>query len=531
MATWLKSANFSGYNGSHFYIALYYDLLEQSVTNNTSKVRFYLYVGSSDGYSGSGATSNGYINGAWVGSFTSIGRNTSFQVGYKDVTYNHASDGTCGASYSASVSTPWDLGSASLSGTFTLPTIPRASKPSIITYPTTTTDIGNIGDTVTIHMNRKSNSFTHTVTYSFDPDGTGTPATGTIGTAKEVTDNVSWTIPTSFYAKMIKSENGSGTVTVTTWNGSTQIGSAQSVTFTVHVDKTTNSPTFSTITFAEASQTEGGLGTVVGSSNNNVKVVKGYSSIKVTITSANKAVAKNSATMSRYEAKCGTKSATAEYSSSATVTLIISDVDGDTLEVSAIDSRELATTITKGDTDNFKVVSYTPIQKSSSNLQRDNNVSSSTKISFTGTYTGTIGNTSTGTVANAIQVKSYKYRKTGETNWTTGTTTLNPTVSGNNITLNATAIVGDITAGFNQNYSYQVMLQLADKVGNVKGENYYYSEVLTLGSGSPAKAIYENCIALGMPYDEETGGRIQFNRDIYIYDDVNDEFIALFVDD
>lgn len=524
MATWLKSANFSGYNGSHFYIALYYDILSTDVTNNKHTVRYYLYVGSQDGYSGSGAYCNGYIGGTWVGGFTSIGRNTSFQVGYRDIDHYHNSDGSGTANYSASVSTPWDLGSASLSGSFTLPTIPRASKPSIITYPTTTSDIGNIGDTVKIHMNRKSTSFTHTVTYSFDPDGTGTPATGTIGTAKGVTDNVDWTIPTSFYAKMTKSEKGSGTVTVTTFNEDTQIGTAQSVSFTVHVDKTTNSPTFSTITFAEASQAEGGLGTVIGSANNNVKVIKEYSSIKITITSANKAVAKNSATISRYEAKCGTKSVTADYSSSATVTMIIPDVDGDTLEVSAIDSRELATTITKNSTSGFNVVSYTPIKKTSTSLQRDNNVSVSTRIAFTGTYTGTIG-----TVANALQVKRYKYRKTGDSTWTTGTTTLSPSVSGNNITLNATAIVGDVTGGFNQNNSYEVMLQLADKIGNVKGENYYYSETLILGSGSPAKAVFGNCIALGLPYDESEGGRIQINKDIKVYDGT--DWIPLFVDD
>lgn len=524
MATWLKSANFNGTNGTHFYISLSYDILSTDVANNKHTVRYYLNVGSQDGYSGGGAYSNGYIGGTWVGGFTSIGRNTSFQVGYRDIDHYHNADGTGTASYSASVNTPWDIGSASLSGSFTLPVIPRASKPSIITYPTTTTDIGNIGDTVKIHMNRKSSSFTHTVTYSFDPDGTGTPATGTIGTAKGVVDNVDWTIPTSFYAKMTKSESGSGTVTVTTYNGNTQIGSPQSVGFTVHVDKNTNSPTFTTIEFNEASQSEGGLGTVVGSASNNVKVVKGYSSIKVTITSGNKAVAKNSATINRYEAKCGTKSVTANYSASATVTMIIPDVDGDTLEVSAIDSRELSTKIVKNSTSNFNVVSYTPIKKTSTNLQRDNNVSVSTRIAFTGTYTGTVG-----TVTNALKIKRYKYRKSGTSTWTTGTTTLSPSVSGNNITLNSTAIVGDVTGGFNQNNSYEVMLQFADKIGNIKGENYYYSEILTLGSGSPAKAVFGNCIALGLPYDESEGGRIQINKDIKVYDGTN--WISLFVDD
>jgi hypothetical protein len=62
MATQLKTASFSGGNGSHFYLKLSYDLLSQSIENNTSTIRYYEYVGSKDNYSGSGASGNGYIN-------------------------------------------------------------------------------------------------------------------------------------------------------------------------------------------------------------------------------------------------------------------------------------------------------------------------------------------------------------------------------------------------------------------------------------------------------------------------------------
>lgn len=124
MATTLKEANFSGTGGSHFKIRLSYDLT-QSMANNTSTIKYYLYVISMDGYSGSGATCTGYINGASVGTFTSIGVNVTKQIGTKSVTVTHNADGTKSVSYSASVDTPWSLGDASLSGTLTLPTIKR----------------------------------------------------------------------------------------------------------------------------------------------------------------------------------------------------------------------------------------------------------------------------------------------------------------------------------------------------------------------------------------------------------------------
>ena len=94
MATFLKSANFSGYNGSHFYISLYYDVLSQSSASNQSVVRYYLYTGSSGGYSGYGAYANGYIGDTWVGGATSIGVNSFNLIGTRDLTYTHNNDGS-----------------------------------------------------------------------------------------------------------------------------------------------------------------------------------------------------------------------------------------------------------------------------------------------------------------------------------------------------------------------------------------------------------------------------------------------------
>lgn len=124
MATILKEAKFNGANGSHFKIRLSYDL-SQSQVNNTSTIKYYLYMISMDGYSGSGATARGYINGGQVGTFTSIGVNATKQIGTKSITVTHNNDGTKSVSYSASVDTSWSLGDASLSGTLTLPKINR----------------------------------------------------------------------------------------------------------------------------------------------------------------------------------------------------------------------------------------------------------------------------------------------------------------------------------------------------------------------------------------------------------------------
>ena len=143
MAT-LKTANFSGSNGSHFSIRLDYSLT-QNQTANTSTIVYSLYFITDKYGSGYGSAVNGYINGVNVGSTTSIGKNSTIKIGTKTETIEHNSDGTKSVSYSASMSGPWTgLGSASLSGTLALPKIDRLATLDESSLPTLITDESSI---------------------------------------------------------------------------------------------------------------------------------------------------------------------------------------------------------------------------------------------------------------------------------------------------------------------------------------------------------------------------------------------------
>lgn len=98
----------------------------------------------------------------------------------------------------------------------TLTTIARASQPSCVTWPNHTQNVGNFGDTISIHMNRKSANFKHTVRYAYGN------LTGTI--ANNVETGTTWTIPLSFMELIPNATSGSGTIYVDTYNGSTLIG-------------------------------------------------------------------------------------------------------------------------------------------------------------------------------------------------------------------------------------------------------------------------------------------------------------------
>lgn len=127
MSTLLSTAYFGGLDGSHFELRLEYDV-SQNQSENYSDITYYLKMRSKDNYSAAGTSSNGYINGVLVGSFSSISANTTIDIGQKTVREYHNSDGTKTVSFSASINTVWSrLGSASTSGVLTLPKINRGA--------------------------------------------------------------------------------------------------------------------------------------------------------------------------------------------------------------------------------------------------------------------------------------------------------------------------------------------------------------------------------------------------------------------
>lgn len=131
-------------------------------------------------------------------------------------TFTHNSDGTKTFTASAQAGIYTVAVNCKGSKTFTLDTIPRASQPSCVTWPEHTQNVGEFGDTISIHMNRKADVFTHTVRYKY-----GSLA-GTI--ASGVTTGTTWKIPLSFMDLIPGATKGSGMIYVDTYQGSTLIG-------------------------------------------------------------------------------------------------------------------------------------------------------------------------------------------------------------------------------------------------------------------------------------------------------------------
>ena len=197
----------------------------QSAADNKTVINWTLQlIATSDGYISS-STSKSWavtVNGIKYSGTNTVGisANSTKTLASGTTTIAHNADGTKTFSYSFSQQfditfNGW-IGTVSGSGSGTLDTIPRASQPSCVTWPEHTQNVGEFGDTISIHMNRKSDAFTHTVRYAYG-SRTGTIATG-------VTTGTTWTIPLNFMDLIPNALSGSGTIYVDTYSGSNLVG-------------------------------------------------------------------------------------------------------------------------------------------------------------------------------------------------------------------------------------------------------------------------------------------------------------------
>lgn len=224
------SFNTSAYkatDGTRF-LTFSWEELSQSVASNTTTISWSLRGGgSSKQYIYAGAFKV-VIAGETV--FTQSDRiklynGTTVKSG--TFTFTHNADGT--KSFTASAEAGIYIHAVNCEGTsaFSLDTIPRASQPSLVTYPNTTNNVGDFGEEFSIHMNSASQSFKHTVRYEFG-NRKGTIATG-------VVNGTTWTVPLEFMNDIPNSTRASGRIYVDTYDAFSQKIGTKYTGFTVTV--------------------------------------------------------------------------------------------------------------------------------------------------------------------------------------------------------------------------------------------------------------------------------------------------------
>ena len=374
-----------------------------SIPNNTSTVTYSGYANydhsSNLGFNGTTRSEAGYfrvyVNGSLVHS-TTCPLDSGAYVGYRLRTVSgttsaitHNNDGSktveCYAKIDAG-NDPygggfvWDTTTGSKKS-LTLTTIARASTPSINEWPLSSNTFV-LDDTITIHMNRASSSFTHDVVFYY---GNGNNRSTTVATG--VTNNCTFdtsTISAQFLADNPSKSRLTGKIKVTTKNGSTTIGSKE-ITYTATIPDT-YAPTLSNPDIHETELQTYGIADSV--------IVRYLSKKTVSI----QATPKSYATISSVVAKSGTQSVPLILSND-TWTGTISNISTDSLELVATDSRgKTATHTFTGLT--FVPYSYPTIINTTS-LERTNASTGESEVHVDGTYwQGNAGN-----VTNKVRVK------------------------------------------------------------------------------------------------------------------------------
>ena len=294
-----------------------------------------------------------------------------------------------------------------------------------------------VGNDLPLTINAGSSSFTHTAAVSV----AGTLIHTWTGIGSSATLDLS-TYADTIYALVTNANTATVSVTLTTKNGSTTIGSTTK-TGTASFSAAACKPTFTTYSVANSDYSLTG---------DNLVIIPSQSDLTITISTP--AVANKSATMASYSAVCGDKSTSVAYSA-GTVTMTLTDVNSALLSVRAIDSRGNYTEVQT----NFTALDYTAPQLGSVVLTRDNAVDDTVQLSYSGKW----WNDSFGAVSNALTSAAWKYRLSDDPNWTSGSTSITPTVSNDDFTF--TGYIVPISGTWNPDNSYEIEVTIVDTVG------------------------------------------------------------------
>lgn len=241
-----------GYNG-HYHLYMTITQNKRDASTNQSNVTVKMYAQSDSSSYGaynldaSGNTVKMTVNGKQVVNKTmamDFRNKATVQLASWTGAISHGSDGSkkldCSGSFSISGSSY--LSGGSISCSIQLESIPRATKPTLSSSSVT------LGKAVTINISPAVSSWTHNIYYRI---GTGSWTRFATG----VKANYSWTVPLSIANSYPSSTNGTITIGLNTYNGSTQIGGTQ----TVNLDITIPASIVPSVSSVSVTETTGGL--------------------------------------------------------------------------------------------------------------------------------------------------------------------------------------------------------------------------------------------------------------------------------
>lgn len=462
-------------NGCNYQVG--YDLLGQNVAGNYSTVRFYGVLNVTNNYiSWSSGTAS--VWSATSGLSTRYSRG-SYTVVQQDVTLYHDNNGNYSATLTGSLNTTFVSGTAS--GGFSLPQIKRYP---VLQSGQDFTDEGNPTLTFTSYG-------TFPIKVKLEAGGNTQLITRTLpSNATSYTFNLTDEERNTLRKLTPNSNTLTVTETVCAMSGNTEL-SASYKTYKMTIINA--NPEFNNFEFEDVNPMTLAL---TGNSKTNVN---GYSNIKVTVPVENKAIAKKSATMSKYRLLIGTGTTDILYSDTNDVYGIINSSQSGTYNLYATDSRNNSTLVTKlAET----IIDYESIAVDSVNAtatRSNNGVGKQCTISFNGTF----WNKSFGKTTNHLENITYRFKKTTDTEWIVGTGKIIPTIDNNKFSFSGILQSNNENPDeWNLDSAYNIEIIVSDVLSDA-------TISLILNSAVPTLALSKNGVGIMGKYDDNEGGLFQ----------------------
>lgn len=246
--TYGSSSYCSTYNNTakeKYSARLGWELQSQDKINNTSTFKITLEAKSNNSSYYTYGKQTTTINGVTLSQASFNCKTSWITLGTRTITITHNNDGsfpatTISGSFVTNVRETYCLTGGSASVTIATASITKIDRESTFTLSGST-----LGSAITVNITRQNTNFTHKVEYSFEGSSYETPTTN-------ATTSATFTPALSLASNIKNSTSGILTVRVTTFNGSTQIGSPVSKTLTLSLPDSVK-PTVNSVTITRSS--------------------------------------------------------------------------------------------------------------------------------------------------------------------------------------------------------------------------------------------------------------------------------------
>lgn len=282
---------------------------------------------------------------------------------------------------------------------------------------------------------------------------------------------------TELLTAMANMKSFTGTFAVTTYNGSTQIGSVSSKTATVTTTAANSGPTLSGFTFADS------YATTTAITGNDQLFIQGHSKLTVT---PGTATPKNQATITNYTATCNGVSVSNTTGASLTVGAV--SKSGTVAVVLTItDSRGYTASVTQ----NITVLAYAKPKVNSLTLRRTNDIEAEMQLVFNGSISAI---TVDSVQKNSLLYVRYRYKATSATSYSSYVSILSAvTQSGTSFSysnLELRSLAAD--------QSWDVHIQIRDQLNSLSSLDLYY----VIPQGTPLVALRKQKVGINTPTPE-----------------------------